>query len=201
MIVALEGILEARAADSIVLKVGGISLSVFVPTSSLGKLGKPGDLVRVHTHLHIREDVIALYGFPAAEDLEMFRGLISVSGFGPKSALALLSFMSANEVAGAVVAGDTERLTRVPGIGKKTADRLVLELKGKMEKGLKSGIGLGSGATHGAGGDDTSAVVAALYSLGYTMREAAQAVESLRVEPGATLENKVKQALRGLARR
>ena len=194
MIAAVEGILESRSPGSVVVRLGGMSLSVFVPVSTLGKLGAAGDRVKLRTHLHVREDNIALYGFASVEELDLFEDLISVSGFGPKSALALLSSLPVNEIIGAIVNGDTELLTRVPGIGKKTADRLILELRTRFEKELK-GIAVGSGAP----GNDSAAVIAALHSLGYTLREANQVVQTLPADPEATLEERVKQALRKMA--
>jgi len=201
MIVALEGILESRGVDFAVVKMGGMSLMVNVPTNSLGKMGKPGDHVRLHTFLHVREDGLALYGFISQEELELFRALITVSGFGPKSALGLLSAMSVNEITGAIVTSDADHLTRVPGVGKKTAERLVVELKDKLEKGLRGGVGFAVVAGAVQAGNDRESVIAALTGLGYSMREVSQVVDNLTAPASAPLEEKVKEALRKLARR
>ncbi|MEW6143140.1 MAG: Holliday junction branch migration protein RuvA [Chloroflexota bacterium] len=201
MIIGIEGILESRGVDFVVVKIGGMSLMVNVPTNSLGKMGKPGDHVRLHTFLQIREDGLSLYGFISQEELDLFRSLIAVSGFGPRSALGLLSAMSANEITGAIVTGDADHLTRVPGIGKKTAERLVLELKDKLEKGVRTGVGLAVVAGAVQAGNDRESVIAALTALGYSMREVGHVVDNLTTPAGAPLEDRVKEALRKLARR
>jgi Holliday junction DNA helicase RuvA len=201
MIVAIEGILESKAADSVVVKAGGFSLSVFVPTNSLGKMGKNGESVRLNTYFQVREDGMALYGFLTHEELDMFRNLINVSGFGPKSAMPLLSAMSVNEIAGAIIAGDTDHLTRVPGIGKKTAERLIVELKDRLEKSIRGGVGLAAAAGAVHAGNDRESVIAALTGLGYSVREVTHAMENLSTPPTAPLEDKVKEVLRKLARR
>ncbi len=201
MIVGIEGILESRGPDFIVVKMGGMSLMVNVPTGSLGKMGKPGDQVRLHTFLHVREDGLSLYGFATQEELDLFRALITVSGFGPRSALGLLSAMSVNEITGAIVTGDADHLTRVPGIGKKTAERLIVELKDRLEKGIRGAAGLAVVTGAVQAGNDKESVIAALTGLGYSMREASQVVEKLTTPAGAPLEEKVKEALQKLARR
>lgn len=201
MIVGIEGVLESRGADHVVVKMGGFSLMVSVPTGALGKLGKPGDRVRLYTFLHVREDGLSLYGFISQEELDLFRSLITVSGFGPKSAMGLLSAMSVNEITGAIVTGDADYLTRVPGIGRKTAERLVVELKDRLEKGVRSGAGLAVVTGAVQAGNDRESVIAALTALGYSMREVSHVVDTLATPVEAPLEEKVKEALRRLARR
>jgi len=192
MIVALECILESRGIDSAVVKVGPLSLQVYVPGSTLSRLGSVGDKVYLHTHLYLREDNIAVYGFASADELALFQNLISVSGIGPKAALAFLSTFSVEQLASAIVSGNVDLLTQVPGIGKKTAGRVVLELKGKLEKGW---VGVVTPALTQEDAD----VVAALTHLGYSLKEATQAVASLPNSPELDLEGKVKLALRQLA--
>lgn len=192
MIVALEGILESRGIDSVVVKVGPLSLQVYVPGSTLSRLGTVGDTLHLHTHLYLREDNIAVYGFASAEELALFQNLISVSGIGPKAGLAFLSTLSVEQLASAIVGGNVDLLTQVPGIGKKIAGRVVLELKGKLEKGW---IGVVTPALTQEDAD----VVAALTNLGYSLKEATQAVSSLPSSPDLDLEEKVKLALRQLA--
>ncbi len=193
MIVAFEGILESRGIDSAVIKVGPISLQVYIPGSTLSQLGAVGDKVCLRTHLYIKDDNFALYGFALVEELELFRHLISVSGVGPKTALAVLSTFNPEQLASAVVSGNVELLSQVPGLGKKTAGRIVLELKGKLEKVLVGAI------TTGLTKEDAD-VVAALTNLGYSLKEATQAVSSLPNSPELDLEEKLKLALRQLAR-
>jgi len=193
MIVALEGILESRGIDSAVVKVGPLSLQVYVPGSTLGRLGAAGDKVHLHTHLYLREDNIAIYGFASADELGLFQNLISVSGIGPKAALALLSTFNAEQLASAIVSGNIDLITQVPGIGKKIAGRIVLELKGKLEKGWAGAV------TPVLTQEDTD-VVAALTNLGYSLREATQAVSNLPASQDMDLEEKVKLALSQLSR-
>ena len=194
MIVALEGILETRGIDSVVVKVGPLSLLVSVPGSTLSRLGTIGDNVHLHTHLYVREDIIAMYGFASADELALFQNLISVSGIGPKAALAFLSTLNVEQLASAIVSGNVDLLTQVPGIGKKMAGRVVLELKGKLEKGW-------AGAITPALTPDDADVVAALTTLGYSLKEATQAVAGLPNAEELDLEEKVRLALRQLATR
>jgi Holliday junction DNA helicase RuvA len=192
MIVALEGILDSRGIDSVVVKVGPLSLLISVPGSTLSRLVTIGDKVHLHTHLYVREDIIALYGFASADELALFQNFISISGIGPKAALAFLSTLNVEQLASAIVSGNVDLLTQVPGIGKKMAGRVVLELKGKLEKGW-------AGAVTPALTPEDADVVAALTTLGYSLKEATQAVAGLPNLEELDLEEKVKLALRQLA--
>lgn len=193
MIIALEGILESRGLDVAVVRIGSLSLEVRVPSSTLSRLGAVGDRVYVHTHLYLREDNIAIYGFASAEELGLFKHLISVSGIGPKAALGLLSMFSPDQLASAIISGNVDLISQVPGIGKKTAGRIVLELKGKLEKGW------GEIVVPALVQEDAD-VVAALTSLGYSLREATQAVSSLPASKAMDLEERVRLALQQLAK-
>ena len=192
MIVALEGILDSRGIDSAVVKVGPLSLLVYVPGSTLSRLGTVGDKVHLHTHLYVREDNISFYGFASADELALFQNLISVSGIGPRAALAFLSTLNVDQLASAIVSGNVDLLTQIPGIGKKMAGHVVLELKGKLEKGWV-------GAVTPALTPDDADVVAALTTLGYSLKEATQAVAGLPNAEELDLEEKVRLALRQLA--
>jgi len=192
MIVALEGTLDSRGIDSAVVKVGPLSLLVYVPGSTLSRLGTVGDKVHLHTHLYVREDNLSFYGFASAEELALFQNLISVSGIGPRAALAFLSTLNVDQLASAIISGNVDLLTQVPGIGKKMAGRVVLELKGKLEKGW-------AGAVTPALTPDDADVVAALTTLGYSLKEATQAVAGLPNSAELDLEEKVRLALRQLA--
>jgi len=194
MIVALDGVLESRGVDSVVVKVGPLNLLVSIPGSTLSRLGTVGASVHLHTHLYVREDVIAMYGFATADELALFQNLITVSGIGPKAALSFLSTLNVEQLAAAIVGGNVELLTQVPGIGKKMAGRVVLELKGKLEKGWAGAV------TPALTPDDTD-VVAALTALGYSLKEATQAVSSLPNTDDLDLEGKVRLALKQLASR
>jgi Holliday junction DNA helicase RuvA len=192
MIAAIEGTLELRGTDRIVIKVGGVSLQVYLPTSSLNQLGAIGKKVHLYTHLHWKEDNIALYGFTSQQELDLFKMLTSVNSVGPKTALAMLSHLSPEQLALAIASGNVDLLTQIPGVGKKTANRLVLELKGKLEKG---GVGVGPYLTQ-----DNAEVVAALTNLGYSAAEATKAVAELPSSPDLGLEEKIKLALQHLAK-
>jgi Holliday junction DNA helicase RuvA len=191
MIATLEGTLEYRGVDSVIINVGGIGFQVHVPGSTLSQLGAIKDKVSLYTHLHLREDNVSLYGFASEEELALFKNLISVSGIGPKVALALLSALDPEQLAMAITGGNVDVISQVPGIGKKKAGRLVVELKGKLEREWK-------GALLPLAAEDADAI-AALTNLGYSLREATQAVSNLSDAKELTLEEKVRMALQQLA--
>ena len=188
MIASLNGKLEALGSDWAVINVGGIGFQVHMPTSTLSTLGTIGEEVRLHTHLHIREDNATLYGFASAEELQLFQTLIGVSGIGPKLALSILSAMAVDKLTMAIATGSTHLLTEVPGIGKKTAERLILELRDKI--GARWVITPGARLVQ-----ENTEVVAALTSLGYSVAEASRAVASLPSSSDLSLEEKLKLAL------
>ncbi|MDD5701668.1 MAG: Holliday junction branch migration protein RuvA [Dehalococcoidales bacterium] len=187
MISGVSGIIEAIGSNWAIIDVGGISFQVFLPTSTLSTLGVVGQKVRLHTHLNVREDNLTLFGFSSARELSLFQTLISVSGIGPKLGLAMLSTMDAEQLTAAIASGDAALLTSIPGVGKKTAERIVLELKEKIGDAW---ITQDLEAVHG-----NSEVVAALTSLGYSVTEATRAVASLPLTQ-MSLEEKVKLALK-----
>jgi len=188
MIAGVRGKLESRRPDGAVVRVGGFSLLVQAPSSTLDKLGQPGAEVELHTHLYLRQDNITLYGFSTVEERGLFQQIIGVSGLGPKTALALLSAFPPEQLAPAIISGNTDLLSRVPGVGKKTASRLVLELKGKLQKGWE-------GAPPALVAETNEDVVAALTALGYTSAEAAKAVSALPHDKDLSLEEKLRLAL------
>jgi Holliday junction DNA helicase RuvA len=188
MIASLKGIIEQVSPDSAVINVGGVGFQIYAPTSTLSTLGMPGSEARVFTHTHVREDAILLYGFAAQDELKLFQMLINVSGLGPKVALSLLSSLSVEQIISAIAGGSEALLTSAPGVGKKLAGRLILELKDKI-----AGSWIGTQiAAMGEGNED---VVSALLSLGYTASEASRAVASLPRKNDLTLEDKIKLAL------
>ncbi|MFC1897493.1 Holliday junction branch migration protein RuvA [Chloroflexota bacterium] len=188
MIASLHGKLESLDTDGAVINVGGIGFQVYVPTSTLSTLGKIGGEVKLHTYLHLREDNASLYGFASTEEMGLFQNLISVSGLGPRLALAMLSSMTIERLAMAIATSSADLLTEIPGIGKKMADRLILELKEK--------IGAGWITTPSVQvAEENTEVMAALTSLGYSVAEANRAVASLPTDSKLSLEEKVKQAL------
>ena len=193
MIATLEGTLEYCGIDSAVIKVGGVGVQVYLPGSTLSQLGALGDKISLYTHLYVKEDNISLYGFASTEEVALFKNLISISGIGPKVALALLSKLSAEQLATAIISGNVDLIQQVPGIGKKMANRLVVELRDKLEREWKE-------AALPLAPKDSDAI-AALTSLGYSLREAAQVVSSIPNSSELSLEEKVKTALQELAGR
>ncbi len=191
MISSLHGKLESLGGDWAIINVGGIGFQVRMSTSTLSSLGKIGDEVKLRTHLHLREDNVTLFGFASSDELALFQTLLSVSGLGPKMALAMLSSMSVEQLTMAIVTGNTDMLTIVPGVGKKVASRIVLELKEK--------IGAGWAITPPTQvAQENTDVLAALVTLGYSAAEATRAIASLPASTDLNLEEKIKQALQYL---
>jgi len=187
MIAALKGKLQALGSEWAIVNVGGIGFKVYMPTSTLATLGAIGEEVELHTHLYIREDNATLYGFASPEELGLFQTLIGVSGLGPKLALAMLSAMGTEKLAMAIASGSADLLAEIPGIGKKTANRLILELKEKIDAGWL--------AAPAELAEENADVLAALTTLGYSVREATPAIAAIPPDQGLTLEEKIKLAL------
>lgn len=188
MISSLQGKLESLGSDWAIINVAGIGFQVYMPTSTLSTLGSTGDEVKLYTHLHLREDNATLYGFTSADELWLFQTLIGVSGLGPKLALAMLSALSAEQITMAIATGSTDMLDMIPGIGKKVANRIILELKEK--------IGAGWVVTPATAlAQENTDVLAALTSLGYSAAEATKAVATLPPATDLSLEEKIKLAL------
>jgi len=191
MIARLTGLLAEKNPPRIVLDCHGVGYEVWVPMSTFYNLPAAGETLTLLTHMVVREDAHTLYGFGSESERATFRALIKISGIGPRMALAVLSGMSVDDLAHAVAAQEAARLTRVPGIGKKTAERLLLELKGKLETGPGA---LAAAPGGGAQGD----IAQALLALGYSDREAAAALKALPAGVGVT--EGIKLALRALAK-
>jgi len=194
MIAAVEGTLVSRGTNSVTVKAGPLSLQINVPGSLIGRLGHPGSTVMLHTHLYVREDIISLYGFATGRELALFEQLITVSGIGPKVALALLTALSADQITTGIISGNADLLSQVPGIGKKTAARIILDLKSKLEKGW-------DGEVIATVTDSDSDALAALTGLGYSIREAAQALSAVVRIEGMSVEDRVRLALQQLAKK
>ncbi|MBP3438031.1 MAG: Holliday junction branch migration protein RuvA [Sutterella sp.] len=192
MIGRLHGRLIEKTPPQILIDVNGVGYEVDVPMSTFCNLPAEGQEITLLTHFVVREDAMLLYGFATAAERQTFRALIRISGIGPRIALAVLSGMSTNDFAAAVENGDAALLTRVPGIGKKTAERLVLELKGKLVGSAFAGALLPAASASQA--DITSALVA----LGYSEREAQTAVRTLPADIGVS--DGIRQALKSLSR-
>lgn len=190
LISSVSGKLEGKGPDWADVAVGGVTFRINVPGSSVERLGPNGDLVQLHTSLQVREDSLNLYGFPTFEARQTFEKLIGINGVGPRVALSILSTFSPASLAAAVEGSDIKAFTSVSGVGNKTASRIVLELKGKLDDALMM-------ATASPGGDDA---LDALTSLGYSAVEARQALTNVNSngEP-ASVEDRVRLALQELA--
>jgi Holliday junction DNA helicase RuvA len=193
MIATLEGILEYRGNDSVIINVGGIGFRVHISGSTSSQLGAVKDKVFLYTHLHVREDNVSLYGFTSNEELALFKNLISVSGVGPKVALALLSALSPEQVVMTITSGNIDVLSQAPGIGKKMASRLVVELRSKLEREWKEVVLPLA--------PESVDVIAALTGLGYSVTEATQAASRIPDSQGLSLEEKIRVALQQVTRR
>jgi Holliday junction DNA helicase RuvA len=198
MIAQLRGTIVDKGIDSVILDVGGVGFRVSVSLNTLAALPTVGNTAQLYTHLAVRinaEEVLLLVGFSTVEERTAFDLCTSVQGIGPKLALSILSTLEPRQLAQAVRGGDHARLTRIPGIGKKTAERLVLELRDKFGEASSESS---SATVKRAGG--TQAVVSALTNLGYKPNEAERAAdEAGKAHPGAPVEQLLKAALRLLA--
>ncbi|MDZ4248270.1 MAG: Holliday junction branch migration protein RuvA [Patescibacteria group bacterium] len=188
MIAQLTGTLVSKDPSGVVVKVGGVGYLVMVPVSTLTDLPATGSEVTLHTHQYVREDVLALYGFSNTSERRLFTQLLGVSGIGPKVALAILSLSTPDDIRAAIASGDSEFLASVPGIGKKTAERVVVDLQDKMEMVTSEGAPRGQ-----------DEAVEALVSLGYSNAEARKAVGKVAAAADST-EAVIKAALKELAR-
>jgi len=190
MIGRLTGTLAEKAPPQVLVDVAGVAYELDVPMSTFYNLPAVGERLTLLTHMVVREDAHLLYGFGSSDERATFRQLIRISGVGPRTALAILSGLSVAELAQAVSRQDSARLVKVPGIGKKTAERLLLELKGKLGPDLSSPT---------APVDDAqSDIVQALIALGYNEREAAAALKTLPADVGVS--DGIKLALKALSR-
>ena len=193
MIVGVRGTLAATGPDWVHVTVGGVTLQVFVPSSSISALGLVGATVSLNTLLRIRDEQPTLYGFPDDASLQLFTLLTGVSGVGPRLGLALLSALDAASLQLAVASGDAGALSAAPGVGRRTANRIILELRGKVDA-IES-----DGGVAGTGVD--SEVLAALAALGYSAAEARAAVDGIPDSDGLTVEDRIRLALQQFARR
>ena len=190
MIGRLSGLLLDKNPAQLIVDCNGVGYEVGVPMSTFYNLPATGERVTLLTHMVVREDAQLLYGFGTTQERELFRELIKISGIGARTALAILSGMSVNDLAQAVTLQEVGRLTRVPGIGKKTAERLLLELKGKLGAEL--------GTAPGNEGESSNDVLSALLALGYSEKEALLAIK--QVPAGSSVSDGIRQALKALSK-
>ena len=209
MIARLAGVLLEKSPDKIIVDVQGVGYEVRVPLSTYSLLPLAGESVQVLVHTHVREDSLTLYGFSTPRERHLFEKMISVSGVGPKLALALLSGLTPEELAGAILSGNTQPLGKVPGVGRKTAERLVVDLRDKLGAAAAGDLpgNTPGGRPHSESGDGAlvADVHSALLNLGYSSREAERALDEARRgsgPPGAlakrkmTFEGLLREALR-----
>jgi len=197
VIAQLRGRLLRKDTQEAVIDVGGVGYSVTIPVSTFYRLGEAGTEVTLLTHTHVREDALALFGFLTAAEQTLFERLIAIAGVGPRLAIGILSGIEAPDLVGALRSGDVARLTRIPGVGKKTAERLVVELKDKME-GLE---GIDPTAEEPAAGPQED-LVSALLHLGYSRPEAERGVDKALEQGGeGPFEELLRRTLRVLSGR
>jgi holliday junction DNA helicase RuvA len=194
MIAHLRGKLLAKHPNQIIVETGGVGYEVTISIPSFSDLPDAGAEVSLHIHTHVREDLLALYGFLRSSEKLLFEKLITVSGIGPKLAITILSGMAADGMARAIRGNDIVRLTRIPGIGKKTAERMVLELRDKLPE---AGVAPVTASTHSPIEED---VLSALVNLGYQRAVAEKSLTSVAKKSGATFEMLFRETLAGLSK-
>lgn len=201
MISYIRGELVAVEKEKVIIDVGGIGYGIFMPESAMGLLPQMGNEVKLYTYLNVREDAMQLFGFLTRDDLEIFKLLIGVSGIGPKGGLSILSKLTADDLRFAIMSGDSKAISAAPGIGKKTAEKVIIELKDKLDieqilnpsdSETKSAIKMDSSAN-----EVQSEAVQALVALGYGSTESLKAVNKVNSE-NMTVEEVLKQALKNL---
>lgn len=208
MISYVRGPLVEVEEDVIVVEAGGMGYNIHVPLSVLENLPKIGAEVRIYTYLQVREDAVSLYGFLTRQDLSMFKQLIGVNGIGPKAALGILSALRPDDLRMAILSGDAKAISKAPGVGAKTAQRVILDLKDKVNlEDMLTGMGAGglAGDSDGAGsagagfgGSAGMEAVSALVALGYSNMEASKAVRRVTITDEMTPEDVLKAALKHL---
>jgi len=199
VIAQLRGRILEKHPNRVIVDVSGVGYQVFVPLSTFYNLGEPGGDITLRTHTHVREDTLSLYGFATLLEQELFERLLGVSGIGPKVALAVLSGIEPLELIRAIERDDVGRLTAIPGVGKKTAERIVLELKDRLPKPQAAVVAVG--ATAAPAPDVRDDVLSALLNLGYHRPLAEKAVASaIKIVPDGGFERTLKQALRELSK-
>lgn len=200
MFAYIKGIVEAITEDNVVLDVHDVGYNVKISADTAGRLPAPGNPVRLYTYTLVKEDAFMLYGFLTRDELELFKQCITVSGIGPKAAQAILSVMDTDSLRFAIMSGDVKAISKAPGIGKRTAERLILELKGKITM-EDTAIGRDM-ASHGSGSlsvdsDQKREAIEALVSLGYGQAESMKAVNSIEgieaMDSGAVLKAALKK--------
>lgn len=203
MLAYIKGILEIKTKGYIVVEAGGLGYKIFMPESTIANTGNIGDKVQIYTFMRVREDDVSLYGFLTNEELRMFELLLSVSGIGAKGALGILSNITPSQFALAVISNDVAILKKVPGIGPKTAQRAILELKDKLKKEQEISIAEGEETSNIEQvikeDEKVSEAISALQVLGYSKREIIEALQTIEVT-SLSVEDIIKKGLANLAK-
>ena len=198
----IKGELAEKNIDHIVVEAGGIGYLIYVPAQSIDYIPDEGDQIKVYTYLYIREDAMVLYGFLTKDDLEIFKMLITVSGIGPKGGLGILSTLSADDLRFAILSGDSKTISKAPGIGAKTAQRVIIDLKDKMsleeafEKKLDNNA---DGVQKTLNSSIKNDAVLALSALGYSSAESLKAVSKVDITDDMDVEDVLKLALKNMS--
>ena len=203
MLAYIKGMLAEKGIDYAVIEAGGLGYMVYMPTRDLDELPYPGEELKLHTYFQVREDAFTLFGFPQKDELELFKQLITVSGIGPKAALAILSTLSADDLRFAILSGDAKAISKAPGVGAKTASRLILELKDKMslEDAFEKKLAHEAEADRASvrPGSVKNDAVLALNALGYSSGESLKAVSKVEITEDMDVEDVLRAALKHLA--
>lgn len=201
MISYVKGELVAVEEEKVIIDVNGVGFGIFMPAESMNLLPPIGEEIRLHTYMNVREDAMQLFGFLTRDDLNVFKLVIGVSGIGPKGGLSILSQLSADDLRFAVMANDAKTIAMAPGIGKKTAEKLIIELKDKLsiEDVLQKTVEQDSvGTTSNGASEVQKEAMQALVALGYGQTESMKAVKSVAIDDSTTVEDVLKLALKNM---
>lgn len=200
MIAYIKGVLEDIGAGMVVIDNNGIGYEIFVPDNLLSELPAIGNEVKIYTYLHVREDIMQLFGFLEKSDVDMFRLLITVSGIGPKGALGILSVLSSEDLRFAILAGDAKAISSAPGIGKKTAEKAILELKDKvkLEDAFEAKLEKTQKKEQNSNSLARQEAAEALVALGYSQSEALKAIRKVDMTEDMNTETLLKLALKNI---
>lgn len=199
MISYIRGELAALEDDKIIVDVGGVGYGIYMSAQTMSLLPRPGSQVKIHTYMNVKEDCMQLFGFLTRDDLQVFKLVIGVNGIGPKGGLSILSQLTPDDLRFAVVSNDVKAISAAPGIGKKTAEKLILELKDKLsiEDVLEKGFSDENNSQVQSGNSEIQQdTVQALISLGYGSTEALKAVKQVEITEGMNTESVLRQALK-----
>ncbi len=201
MIARIQGVLLEKQPPALLIDVNGIGYEVLVPMTTIYQLPEPGERVILHTHFVVREDAQLLYGFADVRERQLFRTLIKVNGVGPKMALTILSGIESNDFVRCVRDNDTATLVRLPGVGKKTAERLLVEMRDRLDDWQIEGGSLAASGQHGAGRkDNLNEAESALVALGYKPQDASRAIAAIN-DDSKTSEELIRLALKSMVQR